>query len=331
MTERESALLRRLLDRTSLMMGVVELPDDDSDIVHVYDSPGTYRFFGIERDSLEGKSARQLGVPPEVIAEWVRHYRQSERLAAEVHFEYEHPSAQGQRWLASVVAPLGLAESGRASFSYVTEDLTERKRGEAELRDREIHLRLAMEASLSVAFDWDIQHDRVRRLRSSEEALPVTGDASDSFEKVVRVVHPDDRALFQENVRRALTDGSGVYHSEHRVVRPSGEVRWHLESGSVQFDPSGRPIRLIGVSEDVTDRHQREEALRHRARLVNVSHEPILAWSESKGIIEWNTGAERLYGYAPVEALGRNIHELLQTTHSVPLSDIMEAIQREGE
>ena len=49
------------------------------------------------------------------------------------------------------------------------------------------------------------------------------------------------------------------------------------------------------------------------ATLVTLSYEPMLAWRLDGSIEFWNAGAERLYGFASDEAIGRNSHSLLQT------------------
>jgi PAS domain S-box-containing protein len=55
-----------------------------------------------------------------------------------------------------------------------------------------------------------------------------------------------------------------------------------------------------------------------QARLFNLSFEPIFVWSAEDGIVEWNRGAEKLYGYTKEEAIGCNVHELLKTVHALP-------------
>ncbi len=87
--------LRSLFENTSFMIGVVELPDDDSDIFHVYDSPATKRFFGVSPATAQGAWARARSVPPEVIRKWIDAYRQAEREHHEVRFEYDHPTPAG--------------------------------------------------------------------------------------------------------------------------------------------------------------------------------------------------------------------------------------------
>lgn len=55
-----------------------------------------------------------------------------------------------------------------------------------------------------------------------------------------------------------------------------------------------------------------------QAKLFNLSYEPIFVWSPEDGIVEWNRGSEKLYGYAKEEALGRDVNELLRTIHTLP-------------
>ncbi|HET9960677.1 MAG TPA: PAS domain S-box protein, partial [Polyangiaceae bacterium] len=311
---RESeSILRSLYESSVFMMGVVEIPDDDSDILHIYDSPATYRFFGVAPGSMDRKWSSEIGVPSAVSARWIATYRESEREKRAVRFEYEHPGPSGPSSLVSVVTCIGRAPHGGTRFSYVTEDVTERKRSEQRLRDRDIHLGLAMAASLTIAFDWDIRSNRVWRPRSVEQALPETGEDWDTFEGVASVVHPDDRELFHANIREALRSSSGKYRSEHRIVRQDGEIRWLFETGTVEFDADRNPVRLLGVSQDVSDRRQEQETLQRQAQLIDISYEPIMLWTRDRGILEWNWGAERLYGFTKAEALGESVHELLQT------------------
>ena len=67
------------------------------------------------------------------------------------------------------------------------------------------------------------------------------------------------------------------------------------------------------------------------AGLVTLSYEPMLAWRLDGPIEFWNTGAERLYGYAPDEAIGRDSHALLQTKFSAGLSELRSQLQATGQ
>jgi len=122
------------------------------------------------------------------------------------------------------------------------------------LRARDAQLRMALEASRAVVFEWDIERNQVRRPLSAQEAFPETQDRSSTFEEVVEVVHPEDRAMFRANVQLALDSTDGLYASEFRVIDAQGNPAWIVETGRVERDSHARPIRLVGVSHDVTER-----------------------------------------------------------------------------
>jgi two-component system CheB/CheR fusion protein len=71
---------------------------------------------------------------------------------------------------------------------------------------------------------------------------------------------------------------------------------------------------------DISERRQVEEALREseralrqQKRLVETSHDPIFVWDFDGGVVEWNRGSEKVYGYSREEALGRRKEQLLST------------------
>jgi PAS domain S-box-containing protein len=163
-------------------------------------------------------------------------------------------TAAGQRWLSLWADVLLDEHAKRAGLIGVVADVSARVFESEQLGDRSTQLRVAIGSALAVAFEWDIPGDRVRRWQSAEPALPET--ASSRFDEVLAAVHPDDRALFQANVRQALHGADCEYRSEHRLVRPDGQVRWLRESGRVLRDAEQRPLRLVGVSFDVTEQKQ---------------------------------------------------------------------------
>jgi len=130
----------------------------------------------------------------------------------------------------------------------------------ADLRQRDAHLRCAMQASNVVAYQWDIVHDSVTRLRSSSEP-GVALEHAGSFEAVVAKVLPEDQPAFRADIAAALTSADGLYRTELRYRRPDGALRWVSESGRVLRDDTGRPTLMVGITFDITDRKQAELAL----------------------------------------------------------------------
>jgi len=157
---RESrATLQSFYDSSPFLMGVIELERED--IVAIYVNAATARFFGSER--IPEQTGENLGIPREIDALWVKHYRQSQAEGRSIRFDYEHPRDEGACWLNACVNFLGYGPSGRPRFSFIAEDITERRRNEALLRESNEDLRRA-NADLE-QFAYSASHDLQEPLR----------------------------------------------------------------------------------------------------------------------------------------------------------------------
>jgi signal transduction histidine kinase len=81
-----------------------------------------------------------------------------------------------------------------------------------------------------------------------------------SYGSFLELVHPDDRPALEEAVQRCYVEGE-PYVENHRVILPDGRLRWHQGRGQVVMS-DGRPVRMFGTGQDVTDRVLGEQALR---------------------------------------------------------------------
>lgn len=145
-------------------------------------------------------------------------------------------------------------------------DTTARRETEACLRENEERLRLAVEAAQIGIYTTDLETDR---RHWSAEMYAIAGQPPGSIrtdEEAWSIVHPEDRERVLDIHRRALDPaGDGNFYSEHRIVRPNGEVRWIAWRGCTYFREasSGKvPIRRIGACIDITDRKLAENALK---------------------------------------------------------------------
>ncbi len=119
------------------------------------------------------------------------------------------------------------------------------------------------------------------------------------------------------------------YEIEHRVVRSgTGEVRWVHEKCQHVRDNAGRIIRSIGMVHDITDRKKAEEVSGRFAAIVENAEDAIIG-KDVNGIVQtWNDGAERIFGYAAKEAIGRNVSFLTPYGHIDETPGIIERIIR---
>jgi PAS domain S-box-containing protein len=132
--------LRSFYDSVSLLMGVAELEGER--LVPVSGNRAAEELFGgrLAPAPRRGTAVGEDGGlhAGRLESELAAHYRESERLGGPVRFEYELEREGDQRLLAFTVAHIGSGTSERPRFSFVGEDITERRRTEVKLRDREV-------------------------------------------------------------------------------------------------------------------------------------------------------------------------------------------------
>jgi PAS domain S-box-containing protein len=214
------------------------------------------------------------------------------------------------------------------SFSSGT-DITERSQAVAALRAAEERVRFALQAASIGIWDLDVPTGRVQWSEILEAQYGLTpGTFGGSFEAFVERIHPDDRTSVLETVGKAMKAGAD-FSVLNRSIRPDGSVRWLSGAGRMFLGEHGEPVRGVGISQDVTARMQADETRARLAAIVDSTDDAIYSTTLDDTILTWNAGAERLYGYAAAEAIGRNRSLLMPAGASVgPMAAMLEKAGR---
>ena len=182
-------------------------------------------------------------------------------------------------------------------------------RSEARSRQSEERLRLAVEGARLGTWHWDIATNEVTAsdIYCAQFGLPP--GAVTTYEEVVSLLHPADREQMAQAVRQAIEEQSD-YQVEYRVLVPDGSVRWIAARGRAYYGKDGPPLRLEGVTIDITTRKQAETRIRESERRFRELFEYLpLAYQslDSQGrYIDANQRLADLLGLdSPKEVLGR--------------------------
>jgi len=212
----------------------------------------------------------------------------------------------GPRWTSATYSPTLDASGATDGWVAVVVDVSEPKRAEQALREREERLRLATQAGRMFAFSWDAATDAIERSGESAEILGVAQGAVTTGAAVFAMVHPADKELL-EAVMAKLTTESPRLQITHRMIRPDGAIIWLERNIHAYFDEHGKVKRIIGMVLDVTERKRAEVALLRLAAIVESSDDAIIGTDLGGTVTDWNKGAERLLGYSASEAIGKSI------------------------
>ncbi|HEV7228277.1 PAS domain-containing sensor histidine kinase [Brevundimonas sp.] len=198
-----------------------------------------------------------------------------EVLSTQKTLEREMPSTVApERILQMRIFPL---EEG---LGIHARDVTERRRAERELADRERRLAVAADAVLGVAYDWDLQTDLVVRSAGLQQLIGIPlAETSPRAEWWRDRIHPDDLAHILAS--KAPDHAEAWSEQEYRVRHADGRWIDVIDRARVVYDDEGRPARVIGTTIDVTAIKQGEARLRVLVDEINHRVKNTLATVQS--------------------------------------------------
>jgi PAS domain S-box-containing protein len=234
---------------------------------------GTLRYVSPSCQKVTGYSPQDFRDRPSLLREillpvdreiWDQHLRRVRQQLHPEEVQFRIRRRDGEvRWIEHACQPVRGAQGDFLGFRVCNRDATDRRQVEEAVRKKDRSLAEAQRIAHLGNWDWNIE---TNELAWSDEVYRIFGlqpqEFGATYNAFLESVHPDDRETVRETVNRSLADPSVPYSIEHRVVRPDGAERIVHERGEVTFDDGGRPIRMIGTVQDITERKQVEEMLR---------------------------------------------------------------------
>ena len=155
------------------------------------------------------------------------------------------------------VSPIRNKAGEVVGISKIVRDITKEKMAADKLRRNEMQLQSAQRIAQIGSWEFDIDSNSISW---SQEMYRIFGfDPAEqiSSEKILERVHPEDLPTLEE-IRRALRP----FSIEYRIVWPDGEIRYLQGRGEVVVGSDGKPQKMVGTSQDITDRKRADEQLR---------------------------------------------------------------------
>jgi two-component system, cell cycle sensor histidine kinase and response regulator CckA len=219
---------------------------------------------GYTRDELIGLHASDIVVPAEV-----PHIKSALRVIAstsDYQREWVFRRKDGSTFSADVIATV----MPDGNLLGMIRDITERNQSIEAVRAAEERMRFALDSARVGIWDMDYVTGVLRWSENLEAQYGLQpGTFAGTFEAFVEGIHPDDRQSVLDTVGKAMASGSD-FVTEHRVVWPDGGVRWLTGAGRVLLGAGGRPVRAVGISEDVTERHTLEAQFQQAQKMEAV-------------------------------------------------------------
>ncbi|MEP6781461.1 MAG: PAS domain S-box protein [Gemmatimonadaceae bacterium] len=211
------------------------------------------RMLGYTREEFVGLNAKDIVAPTEV--------RNIEPALTELRAKHDH----AREWRfkrkdgTSFTADVTVNVMTDGNLLGMIRDITDRNEAVEALRVAEERMRFTLEATGLGIWEYSYGTQVLQLSETLEAQLGLKAGTFDgTFASFYRYLHPEDRHAMLASVRKAI-EAHTEFSVAHRILLPDGTVRWLSGSGLATFDSQGVPVRVVGVSADITERKLLEE------------------------------------------------------------------------
>jgi PAS domain S-box-containing protein len=178
-----------------------------------------------------------------------------------VRFEIGFKKKNGTLFSAEVSSSL-FEIGGQKVVQGIIRDITDRKESSEEFRHRSEQLAEAQQLAHLGSWEWDISQNTTVWSDELFQIFGVNPDYFDpnAYEAFLDCLHPEDRDRVVKVMQQALNDLL-PFNVEYRIIRPNKTVRHIHARGKITCDETGRPTKMLGTSQDITERKKMTDEL----------------------------------------------------------------------
>ena len=271
------------------------LVEASADGVWLLDEDGTTLFANPRIADLLGRTPEQMHrlsvydtLDDQGQADFAEHLRQAVAGSpGEDDAPHQHVRGDGTTiWLLISWSPVHDADGSLVGFLHQCSDHTQ-MRGQIEsLEQREQVMRDAQALTRIGSWEWDVVGNHVEWSDQLYDTLGVGRDSMTDFADYLSRVHPADREVVRSAVATTF-EGAESFEFTARIIRgDDGRVRWCHGLGSVVRDQQGNPVRVVGSSQDVTERMAAEQEVADATHRLGLLRRVAEAANQSTSMVE---------------------------------------------
>ncbi len=176
------------------------------------------------------------------------------------------------------------------------------------------YLELVLQSTNIGVWDWNVQSGDGNIDERWAEIAGYTKDELTPFtiNTLLAMMPDEDKAVVQEKLEAHWQNDDSIYKSEYRILDKNGKTIWVEDTGRVvEWTPSGKPLRMVGTHQDITERKINEDQLKKLSRIASESINGAVI-TDREGRVEWvNDGFIRISGYCLEELKGEKPGDIL--------------------
>lgn len=214
-------------------------------------------------------------------------------------------------------------------------DLVFRKRVETELRESQARLTRAQRVARLGNWDWDFRTDSMYWSEENYRIFGIAPNVRPAYDAFIQTVDPGDREFVNQSIADALS-GRKRFDVDYTIIRPdSGERRIINATGDVIRDDKGRPVKMVGTVQDITQRNKSEEALRASEKMlqtiIDTEPECVKLLDENANLISMNrAGLDMIQADSLDQVRGKCVCPLITSEYVEPFRELTRQVFQGG-
>ncbi|MDY0205409.1 MAG: EAL domain-containing protein [Pseudomonas sp.] len=207
-----------------------------------------------------------------------------------------------------------------ALYWFVIADCTNKQKAKKEraAQIRIDRLKLALDAAHEALWDWNLNDSD--SVFFSEAYCANLGYSQEEFGNSQQAwqthLFPEERQRVSKNVMRFMSEGDGHYDSTYRMLHKDQSYRWIRSRGRLIKDSQGKPVRFIGIAQDITEQRGMEERLKQAHAVFESTHEGVLITDHTNTIVHINPAFSQITGYSAEDVMGQTPRMFQSGRHS---------------
>lgn len=237
-------------------------------------------------------------------------------------FEYVYQPERGVTYWNWTLAPIKDRTGKVQGLILSLFETTKRKKAEDAIRRLNERFEMAQHAAGIGVWDWNLETGKIEwspemfRLFGLDPQKDVSSFETwtSSVDTWIFILHPEDPEKAYVNIEEILKNHL-MLDDECRIIKPDGQEMWVNALGKGVYNDQNKPIRMIGICIDITERKKTEEKLREQNLVITSTTDAIFSTDESFVITSWNKAAERTFGWKGEEVIGKTTTEVFNPVY----------------
>ena len=250
-------------------------------------------------------------------------------------FNFIHPKTKVKTYLLSGISLLKTKEGDTIGFIITSRDVSERKKAAEEISISNERFEIIATATNDAVWDHDFTRDETWGNKKLYSLYGFDSSEKINFEMFLEKIHPDQRVGIVDRLNKAIERAENSITEEFHFKMPDGEYRTFYDRAYIKYDDTGKPLRILGAMQDITEREMiKTQSIREKElsdSIINSLPGIFYLYDKNGNILRWNKNFETVTGYTNEEISRMNALDFFEEKFQPLMKEKVANVFKSGE